>query len=921
MTSRPSLSGFSSTVTAAFVAILTASPTTPAFGQSPLATVAGTVKDPQQIAIPAVSVTLKSLDTGQVRLATTDTHGRYRIAGVAPARYDVTFAIDGFAVEVRRGLRLAVGEEALLDAILAIRGFTETVIVDAGPALVEPMKSALGRTIRTREIDEIPIANRDFAGLAVLVPGIASNSSPGPRGSSIISANISANGQTWQNNTFLTDGLSLDDTQNLNARRGLPLDAIQEFAVLSSGFTAEYGQASGAAIAVVTKSGTNRLVGRGFYFHRDDHWDATPGSVKLTSSAAGKPGLRQEAAGGFEGGPLVHDRAFFFGSVEQTLIETETVITSPVLQTFRPGAGPVVPQRTLNTQVLGKADMPVRRGDLLTARYRLDRLATPYGKGVDARSAPERAQSNYHDRNQDVALLASQVPGASALSEIRLQFAERQFGSDPLPEMAGYPSVTRSTDLLLGPAPGQPNLRRERRWQLVAALTKVVSDRMGGHTFKGGADVSLIDVRFDNLLNRFGVFSFDHNLPFDSADARTYPSQYRRVQGEPLTNVTNNLYAVFVQDQWRPRSNVTGNIGVRWDVADSVGLQGDRNNIAPRIGLTFDPWRSGRTVIRGSVGRFFDEIPMQPVRDALQARTTVDTLIQNPGYSEPFGPQTDPFGPNLNRIGAAVNTAWPSTFRLSEDLVTPFADQASVGVQHALFGQVALSIDAAWARGSRLLMTLDRNYPNLESPAAIPPRPDARYQQINTLESIGHSRYRALQVGVEKRSDSLYGYTVAYTLSSSERDTEDPAFAPQDHRNPAADFGPAGSDARHRLAASLTLALPGAVQIGTVLTARSGLPYNITAGRDLNRDAFNNDRPPDGSRNSARGDDFWQVDARVSKTIRIGRWRVQALAEAYNLSNHRNWTEYQGNMRSPVFGKPTNAASPRQVQVGVRVDF
>jgi hypothetical protein len=273
----------------------------------------------------------------------------------------VTFAIDGFAVEVRRGLRLAVGEEALLDPILAIRGFTETVIVDAGPALVEPMKSALGRTIRTREIDEIPIANRDFAGLAVLVPGIASNSSPGPRGSSIISANISANGQTWQNNTFLTDGLSLDDTQNLNARRGLPLDAIQEFAVLSSGFTAEYGQASGAAIAVVTKSGTNRLAGRGFYFHRDDHWDATPGSVKLTSSAAGKPGLNQIVAGGIVGGPLVRDRAFFFGSAEQTVIDTETVITSPVLQIFRPGARPVVPQQTLDTQILGRADMDGRR--------------------------------------------------------------------------------------------------------------------------------------------------------------------------------------------------------------------------------------------------------------------------------------------------------------------------------------------------------------------------------------------------------------------------------------------------------------------------------------------------------------------------------------------------------------------------------
>ena len=103
--------------------------------------------------------------------------------------------------------------------------------------------------------------------------------------------------------------------------------------------------------------------------------------------------------------------------------------------------------------------------------------------------------------------------------------------------------------------------------------------------------------------------------------------------------------------------------------------------------------------------------------------------------------------------------------------------------------------------------------------------------------------------------------------------------------------------------------------------ARSALPYNVTTGADNNRDSVFNDRPTGVSRNSARGADFWQVDTRVSKTIEAFGQHFEVLAEAFNVANRRNWTGFIGNMKSSSFGSPTDAAIPREVQLGIRVSF
>ena len=178
-----------------------------------------------------------------------------------------------------------------------------------------------------------------------------------------------------------------------------------------------------------------------------------------------------------------------------------------------------------------------------------------------------------------------------------------------------------------------------------------------------------------------------------------------------------------------------------------------------------------------------------------------------------------------------------------------------------------------------------------------------------------------LQVGLQKRYSARHSYSVSYTLSRSERDTEDFDFLAQDQRNYAAERGPSATDARHRLAASSNVELPMGLRFTLLMTARSALPYNITTGADDNGDLAVTDRPLSVSRNSARGEPAWQLDGRLSRIFKIGRQRIELLADVFNTANQPNWTAFDGVITNSTFGKPTSSTDARQVQLGVRVDF
>jgi hypothetical protein len=270
----------------------------------------------------------------------------------------------------------------------------------------------------------------------------------------------------------------------------------------------------------------------------------------------------------------------------------------------------------------------------------------------------------------------------------------------------------------------------------------------------------------------------------------------------------------------------------------------------------------------------------------------------------------------------------------------------SIGVKRELFAGVAASVDFVNTRGRHLY-----NAPDINAPDPVTGlRPDPTYLRITQYQTTGNSWYNGLQMGVERRGGRGPQIGVSYTLSKQTRDVEDFGSTPQDNYNRAAEKGPASNDRRHQLVTNVVWALPADFQIGLFTQARSGLPFNITTGVDNNRDTNINDRPdlanPSGdprdratydanftgrvgnlSRNFGRGASYFEAHLRVSKFIRlprVGVERLELFAEALNVTNYVNLGTPNGNLRSAAFGQATglaSGASPRQIELGFRVDF
>jgi hypothetical protein len=873
-----------------------------ASGQTTLASLSGVIVDEQHNVLPGATITLKSLETGRIltTVTTASPPGTFRLLGIPPGAYEIAVALEGFA-ETRSRLSLSLGENAELPITLALETLRTAVTVSGDSALIEPSKTTVGRTLTTKDIEDLPVAGRDFTTLALLAPGVLENHSSNP----VTSARFLSAGQTGRNTGFLIDGLSANSLQASTPQPAFSLDAVREFTVLTNGLPAEYGGFSGTVVNIITRSGASNLTGRAFYYHRDDAWDATPAQAGLTSPLE-KTTLAQKTVGGFVGGALVRDRIFYFGSVEDTPQQTEGIITSGVLQVFEPGAPAHIPLHNNTLETLGRADVRIDPSNNLMLRQRVFRVnGRRIGAADVGRGAPERVIDS-RASTQDVALLDTQTWGSRALNEARFQWARTTYDNEPTSCLT-CPDIQRP-DIKLGTNSAVPNGYAGLRWQGSDTLTYVPPQLFGGeHLFKIGVDANLLGIDLTGLPNREGTFNFDTDAPFDADSAVTYPYRYSRATGSTFSHEDAAAYAAFAQDQWRVHPRVTLNLGVRWDYEHAEGVSQNTANIGPRLAIAFGPWDEGRLVIRSSYGRYYDQVPLSIPQAVDQARTGTQLVIQNPGYPDPFQP--NPFVASSRQLTSTVLA----------NMQTPYTEQRTVGVQRQLGAGLALAVDGVWAFGHHLLVTHDLNYPDLTDPAR--PRPNPNFLQILAVETRGHSWFRAVQVGLERRPTSRYSFSIAYTLSSSQRDTEDANFMPQDQRDFAAERAPSSSDGRHRLATSVSLNLTRTVRLAAVTVAQSALPYTITTKKDNNLDGVTNDRPSGLPRNSARGTSLFQTDVRLSKELGFGSRRLDVLVEAFNVLNRANWTTYDGVLNTARFGQPTDAAPPRQVQVGSRISF
>jgi hypothetical protein len=877
-------------------------PARPAAGQTTTATVQGVVRDSSHAVLPGATVTLRDQNTGLVRTTTTDGTGGYVLSTVPAGTYVLTIELAGFKTLQREGLRFEIGQETTIDAMLEVGGVAETVTVREETPLVETTKSTIDKVVSREQIDSLPLANRQASSLALLAPGVV------PRGTSTEEP-VTTGGQPRGSSEMLVDGVSNELMATNAIRSNAPPDAIQEFQVLTSQYQAEFGNASGLILNTITRSGTNDRHGRIYYFHRDQGLDAR------NAVATTKASFEQKQGGGWLGGPIVRDRMHYFLAYEATRRTTIATVTSPVA----PGD---FEQPFDNNQLLAKVDHQFSTNNRLTARFSLD------GPSQDNVSVGgfNLSEVGIESRTHDRAYVGNVTTVLSnrALNEVRLQVADEGTHLDT--KRPDAYTIMRPTSVS-GKLSNQPQAFDELRIQMVDNF----SYERRSHTMKFGVDVNRVVLDGYVYQNIPGVFQFPTDRAFDAADPTTYPTSFTGNKGGPNFRMVSAGIAAFAQDAWRLPRHVTVNLGVRYDAWDVTGVDLKKTNLAPRMGVAWDPFGTNKTSIRGGYGIFYNNVLTNASLFTSFLASQQSVLIVNPGYPDPFS------------RGSSVNQPF-STYIAQPNEPLPRAYNATLGFQREIRTGLSVGADYVNSKGRNLIRLVDTN--PVTPPAFT--RPDPTRGFVRILESTGFSNYDGLLVTARQRIGSRGLVQASYTLSRYRTTTEAENSLPQqDDLNKDDSYGYGNFDQRHRGVISGYTTLPGQIQIGGVLAARSALPFNITTGRDNNRNGSQNDRPDlapgkqvstadmfdrasfvdpgtragNLPRNAGRGPSFWQLDARVAKRFRIARVQAEGLVEAFNLANHVNRGSPVGNLASSAFGRSNSASDARQVQLGVRFEF
>lgn len=291
----------------------------PAFAQSVSGTILGTVTDPTGAVISKAKVTIVNEGTGLTRTITADNNGEYTAPSLPTGRYTVTCETAGFKGLALSNIDVGVDQHVRIDLKLEVGAMTESVSIRAETPLVQTSSSELGTTVTNEQIEALPLNGRNFVNLTRTVPGVLR----GIPGSNIdgagslawrASASFSANGQRARDNNFMLDGVDNNETWLQTVVIFPSVDALDEFKLQTSTYSAEYGRSLGGVVNLQIKSGTNKLHGSGFEFHRNDAFDAN----NFFNNRAGraKPDFKQHQFGGTLGGALFKDRTFFFGDYQ-----------------------------------------------------------------------------------------------------------------------------------------------------------------------------------------------------------------------------------------------------------------------------------------------------------------------------------------------------------------------------------------------------------------------------------------------------------------------------------------------------------------------------------------------------------------------------------------------------------------------------
>lgn len=733
-------------------------------------TISGHVTDQNGAIVPGANVTAILVKTNVERSVVADDEGRYRIIELDPGEYKVRVSSSGFATEEKTNLVTIAGQNVQLDFTLRPADVTaeQVVVNEAETPAVDTTRTVVGGTVTTEEVEALPNTTRSPLDLIFTLGGVTeeplstrdlaedrnSNSSTTPEEAGTFAL---SGGPAYSNNITI-DGLDNNDDRAARERFQPSIEAVEEVQVITNQFSAEYGRASGGRINIRTRGGSNKYRGRIFDFYRNDIFNANTSNNKARGLS--RLPLEEHDPGFTLSGPVrlpFYDgrkRTFFFSAYEfDTILDSATVDTLvPVQQN---PAFPIPAPTTLNgrrledtsTGVLAAEIAPfieglstpstnhtfttridhkfsdLHNGSLLYQLGRQNNLRQFGGGNRLAEALLGRTRNTDAISYSDNLVFSSKVVNQARIQFSRLTPAVQASGgnkpvvlitlNDPLP--SGDPEQ-RSGTLVAGTSTSGATDRRESRIQAQDALSWIA----GPHSLKFGADSQYIRSTFIDLSDASGTFTFASAGDF----LASAPSRFRQ-NFQTESTQRNTYFGIFVQDEWRLRANLTMSYGLRYE---NESILRDRNNFGPRFALAYDPFKTGKTVIRLGAGIFYNRALLRTIDDftlgqqqqffdtndlldpatgrtltTAQRRAFIAANLHFPDVLTPDSPLVKQFG--------ALNTSFSR--RLDPTLRIPESYQVNVGLERQVSRSFVFEANYTYNRGIHLWREFNVNAPRL----------------------------------------------------------------------------------------------------------------------------------------------------------------------------------------------------------------